>query len=52
MPKQKQSHSHSQYLVVRISKLVAKCAVVCVKYKWQLGGGCDLVKKQTNANQR
>ena len=42
MPKKKQSDSHSQYLYVRNSKLIAECAVVCVKYKWkhqQKGGG-------------
>ena len=32
MPKQEQSDSHNWYLYVRNSKLVAECAVMCVKY--------------------
>ena len=35
MPKQKQSDSHSQYLYIRNSKSVAKCAVLLVKYNWK-----------------
>ena len=38
MPIQKQSYGHSQYPYVRNSKLIPKCAVVCVKYKWPVEG--------------